>query len=1118
MANNEKERSIAASLLETDDLGLISWDSYIDDLSTNLYVDEKKTGDNTYNGTRSGFDEKYRTTILAGDATGTLGGQYLNPRPLINKLAQTYREARHDEIPMNIKNMDYTNKIKREEDEEEGDYMIGDLTPSELYAALDLCNDGVVGIDDARAILSIYQIYSTHAEAYEVDFFKQIFGQTSEATLDSLLLENDSNWHEAFETVLRWNDDGEGNRTQAVLTFDNYHNKGTAYAYNVLYTDNKGDLIPPSTVSADQAFFYIEPDQVTRYYDDDTPSHTYYEYITYYLNDTSGTIDIKDCAEDFMDKIIKLRREGDLKIDSTLASTVLYIIDNAKAEGHEDRAYVTLEEFTTFIEENDIFPMSDADKLKRCLNLLMPRYARRVEVEDLDKNFWVIGQVLDALAEAVWRDDGIVDAIQAIIKQLNNLTNQVNAINILLGLNGDTSISLRGGKWTTMTDGYGFDTLYARIQKGNGVREIHIPINDNLYYLDEKLDYTSWENFVLSWNTPDTGESPLRNWSPGRGTPINIWDLFACTLPLEIKGSDQPTGGAVPGTSVLMEGSKVCHPFFRGLSKSSDIGWYYETLQYMCNTQVDEFKFVKDVNILLYNPKYYAYQIDGDEFTLTEYTASDKSVDKKTYHYNARKVLAKANLDVAELELIMINFNPKQAELDKIAVDGISLPANNFSQFDAMDMHAESGKRANYRYTPNFVLKQSKQGQNIGIGIQYYSPALVDKNKDSLRKTIKIANILPIKGSMMNSKTGETSQVSKREMTMEFLQYGLSSNLEGFSATHTLYGESGRIGNNTYNVSTNSFNNGISQGPISGFLTNSGLVLSSYDNGVEDDIQSRCFVANGAIVRKASKLLTLSSYMKSSSSADFDASSSDNTIIGWYSKDVIDLQNIFDFSGNNIFNISACVDSSNHVVGLGKIRNFVEGMGLQYGNAFAVAVYPNEINPTKAPEVPTAFINSGDAHVADVRHARQIIFMPIYYNVSGTGYNDNIYIDTTQCGVILLNWEAQSQSQMTDNSNRTFCVNNLDNYWLDGVGAPKSNTDIPIGFAVICASADMPDFATTPTSGWNLPCGTTDAAGAELFGKAALGTYLFEKNGDSTDNFTMPNFEAPDGAISISLL
>jgi hypothetical protein len=41
----------------------------------------------------------------------------------------------------------------------------------------------------------------------------------------------------------------------------------------------------------------------------------------------------------------------------------------------------------------------------------MPRYARRVEVEDLNKNFWVLSQVCDAIGEAIWREDGIVDAI-----------------------------------------------------------------------------------------------------------------------------------------------------------------------------------------------------------------------------------------------------------------------------------------------------------------------------------------------------------------------------------------------------------------------------------------------------------------------------------------------------------------------------------------------------------------------------------------------------------------------------------------------------------------------------------------------------------------------------------
>ena len=48
--------------------------------------------------------------LLIGDATGTEAGNYLDPVPEENKLGQKYIEARHDEIKMNIKNMDYTNR------------------------------------------------------------------------------------------------------------------------------------------------------------------------------------------------------------------------------------------------------------------------------------------------------------------------------------------------------------------------------------------------------------------------------------------------------------------------------------------------------------------------------------------------------------------------------------------------------------------------------------------------------------------------------------------------------------------------------------------------------------------------------------------------------------------------------------------------------------------------------------------------------------------------------------------------------------------------------------------------------------------------------------------------
>jgi len=48
----------------------------------------------------------------------------------------------------------------------------------------------------------------------------------------------------------------------------------------------------------------------------------------------------------------------------------------------------------------------------------------------------------------------------------------------------------------------------------------------------------------------------------------------------------------------------------------------------MCNNG-DEFRFVKDVNILMYNPNYYSYSVDDlnnpTTFTITETTVSDKT-------------------------------------------------------------------------------------------------------------------------------------------------------------------------------------------------------------------------------------------------------------------------------------------------------------------------------------------------------------------------------------------------------------------------------------------------------------------------------------------------------------
>lgn len=66
------------------------------------------------------------------------------------------------------------------------------------------------------------------------------------------------------------------------------------------------------------------------------------------------------------------------------------------------------------------------------LQLLMPRYARRVEVEDLDENFWVIGQILDAVVKALWGPYGLIDVVRQIIYEVNKDKREDNVNDIKL--------------------------------------------------------------------------------------------------------------------------------------------------------------------------------------------------------------------------------------------------------------------------------------------------------------------------------------------------------------------------------------------------------------------------------------------------------------------------------------------------------------------------------------------------------------------------------------------------------------------------------------------------------------------------------------------------------------
>ena len=59
--------------------------------------------------------------------------------------------------------------------------------------------------------------------------------------------------------------------------------------------------------------------------------------------------------------------------------------------------------------------------LNNWIRLLMPKYKRKVEVEDLNRNFWVIGQTLAAISSFLFGQNSIKDLFNGILKELVGL-------------------------------------------------------------------------------------------------------------------------------------------------------------------------------------------------------------------------------------------------------------------------------------------------------------------------------------------------------------------------------------------------------------------------------------------------------------------------------------------------------------------------------------------------------------------------------------------------------------------------------------------------------------------------------------------------------------------------
>lgn len=75
-----------------------------------------------------------------------------------------------------------------------------------------------------------------------------------------------------------------------------------------------------------------------------------------------------------------------------------------------------------FTNKQDKLDGVDADSWIR---LLMPKYLRKVEVEDLNRNFWVIGQTLSAVCAYLFGDNSIENLFRSILNELMQLWENV---------------------------------------------------------------------------------------------------------------------------------------------------------------------------------------------------------------------------------------------------------------------------------------------------------------------------------------------------------------------------------------------------------------------------------------------------------------------------------------------------------------------------------------------------------------------------------------------------------------------------------------------------------------------------------------------------------------------
>lgn len=243
------------------------------------------------------------------------------------------------------------------------------------------------------------------------------------------------------------------------------------------------------------------------------------------------------------------------------------------------------------------------------LQLLMPRYARRVEVEDLDENFWVIGQILDAVVKALWGPYGLIDVVRQIIYEVNKDKREDNVNDIKLLHDGSEDL------YFDMYSRFTLNDLQLKLVTDSGERIIKNIFKPHTNKIDRKVN---------NKDTTTNGETTV---------PKLFEDITEEMYGVTYANDENRDGTDDSGLDVLLygEGQKNFTGLFdsdlaRSAEKVNDGGLYVSL-----STVIDAIndKIVTDENHILKGYSYVKDPKSSDFFTKIDPTNGDGQLSPK---------------------------------------------------------------------------------------------------------------------------------------------------------------------------------------------------------------------------------------------------------------------------------------------------------------------------------------------------------------------------------------------------------------------------------------------------------------------------------------------------------